>query len=394
MYIRYDNQHLIFEGFENGRWQPIVGGVSKEYSNNLDALNKIDRYRVEVSLVCNLKCRYCVVHMNHVAQQNTMMSLNTAKKIVERFNKEVGTQGSIFIMGGEPLTNFEVVKYIIENVKSQSIIFTNALTLNDERIEFFYNNNTYILTSLDGYNLEQNEKRFWPNVEENFNIVVNNIRNAIHRGCKVGVSCLLHKGNVSDAEMIAHYFFNSLNAKSMSFAYPHLTLDDSEENNFDFEEYTNQMKKLYLFSKENGIYIDQIGKIISAIVYGSPTILGCKSGSSQRTFYPDGKETICTKIDTLHGFDMNTYIQNLPFFDAQCRECVGYGLCSGECPWDYHVSQQKGNKHDRICMYKKELIGFILEDIQNELKKASNCMDAKMIFNKLFIPMTNNYSES
>lgn len=390
--VKYNPEQLRFEGYANGRWESITKGISADAEDHNPLVRPVDRYRLEVSLTCNLRCRYCVVHMNNVSQQNTVMSLETANEIISRFNSEVGSTGSIFLMGGEPLVNTSVVKYIVENAAGSSIIFTNALALTDELIDFFYTHGTYILTSLDGYTIEQNEKRFWPNVEKNYARVTENIKKAIQRGCKVGVSCLLHKDNVNDALAIASFFVDDLKARAMSFSYPHLTVDDSEENEFDFSVYAEQMKKLYLFSKEHQVYIDQIGKIISSIQYGFPAVLGCKSGTTQRTFYPNGQETICTKIDTVSSVDMGVYCADLPFYSQTCENCVARTLCSGECPWDYTVARLGGKTHERVCAYKKSVISFIVDDICTELSRADTCEEARQLFEYIFAPMTNNYS--
>lgn len=388
MKVRFNNKFNRFEGFENGDWNPITPGTA---GTDATIPLVIDRYRVEVSLACNLQCEYCVVHKNDVRQQNTIMDLSTAQMIVNKFNDEIGKNGSIFLMGGEPLVNYSVVEYIIENVKGESIIFTNALKLNDEVIDFLYRHNTYILTSLDGYSMEQNAKRFQPNIKENFEIVTANIKRAIERGCKVGVSCLLHSGNIYDAEKIATYFVKEFNARAMSFAYPHATVKYTEESEFDFSEYANQMKKLYLFAKQHKVYIDQIGKIISPLYYNYSAIIGCKAGTTQRTFYPDGSETICTKIDTLKNFSMEKYKNNLPFRIECCSECIAKYICCGECPWDYAVADLSGNAHERICSYRKYLISFIIDDICKELSTANNCKEAEKVFENICFPLINNY---
>lgn len=393
MEIQFNVENHRFEGFENNQWLPITDGVTNELATSLNVPTKIDRYRIEVSLTCNLRCKYCVVHMNNVSQQNTVMSMDTAKHIVNQFNQEVGENGSIFLMGGEPLINVDVVKYFVENIRGTSIIFTNAFSLTEELIEFFYNHGTYILTSLDGYSLEQNEKRFWPNVQKNYDKVTENIRKAINYGCKVGVSCLLHKGNITEAVNIARFFTDNLHARSMSFAYPHSTVEHSEESDFDFSMYTEELKQLFLFAKEKRVYIDQIGKILGSLVYNSPSLIGCKSGTTQRTFYPDGSETICTKIDTLNSFDINQYCKDLPYVKKECADCIAKYLCCGECPWDYAVANISGRQHHRICEYRKHLISFIISDICSELSKANSVEEAKNIFKLLYVPMTNNYND-
>lgn len=388
MKVNFNNLMCRFECQEKGIWYPITTNGYVERS--LVIPSRIDRYRIEVSLTCNLRCQYCVVHMNNVSQQNTIMSMETARSIVERYNKEVGDNGSIFIMGGEPLTNIPIVKFIIKKAKGTSILFTNALFLEKDLIDFFYKHNTYILTSLDGYDYFQNRKRFWPHIEKKFDRVTNNIKAAIDRGCKVGVSCLLHKDNINEAIKIADYFYRELHAKAMSFAYPHSTVNHTEESDFNFSDYTEQMKSLYLYSKSNKVYIDQIAKIISCIYYGYPAKVGCKAGTTQRTFYPDGKETICTKIDTLNSFNFEEYISELPYVNDDCAECIAKNICVGECPWDFAVAKLEGRKHERICAFRRELITYIVKDICKELSQAENLEEAKLIFDRTFAPMVKN----
>lgn len=389
MKCRFNAKSLLFEGFLNGDWLPITKGFYGAVS--VDNLRTIDRYRIEVSLVCNLRCAYCVVHMNSVEQQNTLMSTEVATKIVDKFNNEVGDRGSIFLMGGEPLTNEKVIRQIIESANGNIIIFTNALRLTDEVSEYFLNNNVYILTSLDGSTSKQNTKRFFPNVEQNFQTVTGNIKTAISKGCKVGVSCLLHRDNIFDAVNIASYFVNELQAKAMSFAYPHLTLKDSEENDFDIIAYGEQLIKLYEFSKANKVYIDQIGKIISAIVFGNPIIAGCKAGLNQRTFYPDGSETICTKLDTCKSYDIEHYFYSLPYFNALCQDCIAVSVCGGGCAWDACVCSGKNELDFRICKYRVPLVQHIINDIISTLESTSTLQDAQSVFRETFIPLCKNY---
>lgn len=390
MEVRYNRKLFRIEGFVDGQWKAVTIGSD---TTELNLPQKIDRYRIEVSLACNLSCEYCVVHKNDVSQQNKMMNLETAKVIVSKFNEEIGEGGSLFLMGGEPLTNVDVVKYLISESKGSSIIFTNSLALTDELIEFFYTNNVYILTSLDGHDLSHNKKRFYPNVELNFNRVVGNIKKAIDRGCKVGVSCLVHKDNIEDVEKIATYFVEGLGAKSMSFAYPHMTIKHTEESDFDFDKYSEQMIKLFEFAKNRKVYIDQIGKIIAPIYYSSPAVIGCKAGTTQRTFYPNGQETVCTKIDTLNSFDIRQYCDDLPFNNHNCENCLAKYICCGECPWDYAVAQLNGLQHSRICECRKKIITYIIDDMCRELSIANTIDEAKHMFKKIYGPLINNYEE-
>ena len=68
--------------------------------------------------------------------------------------------------GGEPLSNFEIIKYIVEYTNSvnkektiQYSLVSNLSLLTDEMIEFFKKYNVSISTSLDGHELLHNYNR-------------------------------------------------------------------------------------------------------------------------------------------------------------------------------------------------------------------------------------------
>lgn len=348
----------------------------------------IDRYRLEVSLLCDLSCKYCVVHMNKISQQGKRMDLDTAQKIVSKFNEEVGEKGSLLLMGGEPLVNWDVVKYIIEENKGYTLLFTNSYKLDLDKINFLREHDTLILTSLDGYTLKHNEARFYPKVEERYKCVTQNIKNAINKGCKVGICCVAHQENVEELGEIANFFYNELNALSMSFAYPHFTIENSTTNDFSINDYTEQMYKLFDFSKENKVYIDQIGKKISAILNRERVVSACKVGISQRTFYPDGNETQCTKLDTLPNFSLDNFVNNLPFRNEKCQDCVAISLCGGGCPWDAAVYSNDIGVDKRICHYTKNIVNYIISDIEKSVQNVNSLDEAVDIIKSRYLPLT------
>src|SRR5512147_1017534 len=107
----------LFYDFENNLFSrneaDMHHGVKKE---NVSISRKIKKYRLEVTYGCNASCGYCLVYGNNLKQLNAAMDMNIAKKIVADYNNEPYAE-SIMLIGGEPLTNWPVVKYIIENAK-------------------------------------------------------------------------------------------------------------------------------------------------------------------------------------------------------------------------------------------------------------------------------------
>lgn len=347
----------------------------------------IDRYRIEVSLACDLKCKYCVVHMNRVFQRGKIMSEKTAREIMSRFNKEVGKNGSLMLIGGEPLLNWSVVKLMIELCAGKTMIFTNAFSINQEKIDFLKKHQTLILTSLDGYSIKHNGSRFYPEVKKKFKIVKDNIKAMISAGCNVGIGCVAHNGNVGDLTRIADFFVDDLGARSMSFSYPHFTVEETDTNNFNMDEYTKQMKKMLAYSKKKKVYIDQIGKIVRNILLSEPVLSSCKAGISQRTFYPDGSETVCTKLDTIPNYDFANFLKSLPVNNKECADCLAFKICGGGCPWDAAVKPDKKGIDGRICKYNKAMTSLIIKDIAKELSCVNTQDEAVSRLREVYTPV-------
>ena len=109
-----------------------------------------------VSKNCNFNCIYC--QAGNLNQNNSYnMSKETAKSAVDIAMESPSTYLTFEFQGGEPLMNFETIKYIIEYSKSISNgkiieynLVSNLTLLTDEMIEFFIENEVSICTSIDG----------------------------------------------------------------------------------------------------------------------------------------------------------------------------------------------------------------------------------------------------
>jgi len=373
---------LDLEVEDGRRWNL---NLKKKFSP-VSIFKPIDRYRLEVSLICDLKCRYCVVHMNRINRDQKLMSREVAEEILKRFNNEVGKRGSLMMIGGEPLLNWRVVKYIIENCKGETMLFTNAYKLDEEKINFLSRYRNMVLTSLDGYKLKHNEDRFYPDVKNRFRQVCKNIKQAAKK-CRVGISCVVHQKNVKDLVSIADFFVKELDVKSLSFAYPHFTVEKTDTNDFPMEKYTAGICKLLKFAKKENVYIDQIGKIIRAILNREANFSACKVGISQRTFYPDGTETLCTKLDTLSNYSINNFLKILPVCNYKCQSCIAVNLCGGGCPWDAAIFPNEIGVDRRICFHYQTLVSFLIKDIEAELQTVKSENEALSIIKKKYLPL-------
>jgi len=90
---------------------------------------------------------------------STDMTLKTAKLVTDFIFKTGSPELSIEFQGGEPLANFDVIKFIIEyaeelnrqeNRNLQFLLVSNLSLLDDEKMKFLIDHDVLICTSIDG----------------------------------------------------------------------------------------------------------------------------------------------------------------------------------------------------------------------------------------------------
>ena len=95
---------------------------------------------------CNLACRYCQAQDSDQTCKG-FMTKETAKKAVDIALQSPTNYLTFEFQGGEPLLNYETIKYIVlyskevcNDKKIEYSIVSNTLLLNDEMIRFFQEN--------------------------------------------------------------------------------------------------------------------------------------------------------------------------------------------------------------------------------------------------------------
>lgn len=99
---------------------------------------------------CNLNCRFCI---KKEIIRNRYMSLKTAFDVVKWIAKRTENP-TIFLWGGEPLMNFEVVRRIVEEYPQLHYhINSNGLLLDEEKYKWFFDrrDNVDLIISIGGY---------------------------------------------------------------------------------------------------------------------------------------------------------------------------------------------------------------------------------------------------
>jgi len=121
--------------------------------------NFTELHMVVPTLRCNSSCVYCQVARKNMNDHTADMTKKTAKNVVKTIFMSPSPCIKIEFQGGDPSTNFELVKYIIEqaewtNLKKRRclefVICTNITLLDEEKVKYLKQHKCFISTSLDG----------------------------------------------------------------------------------------------------------------------------------------------------------------------------------------------------------------------------------------------------
>ncbi len=146
--------------------------IIKKYSNKSYFLGTgTSLHIVVLTLNCNQKCIYCQSGSEDNNTSALNMTTDIAKLVVDQIFKSPNPDITIEFQGGEPLLNFETLKFIVQYAKKlnkkfkKNLLFTvvSNLTLMDEnKFNYFLNNRIALCTSIDGHELLHKINRVSP----------------------------------------------------------------------------------------------------------------------------------------------------------------------------------------------------------------------------------------
>ena len=142
--------------------------VNKFVSKNHFLFKSPDLHIIVLTLRCNHRCVYCHASAQDMSQKDVDMDKETADKVLENIFSTPGPTITIEFQGGEPLANWPILKYIVEEAykKNKKIgknleikLVTNLDLMTEERYDFLINNDVAICTSIDGPRKLHNKNR-------------------------------------------------------------------------------------------------------------------------------------------------------------------------------------------------------------------------------------------
>lgn len=175
------------------------------YFNNVDSLSNVIRsyqknklylsmntslFIIVITNRCNLNCIYCQAGRINSLDKKYDMDYITAKKTIDLILQFPSKSITIEFQGGEPLLNFGIIKFIVDNIKKMNVdkkvnfsIVSNLIEIDQEKVNFILENNISLCTSCDGDSEIQNYNRpfiggsCFDILEENLQLIKNALQN-------------------------------------------------------------------------------------------------------------------------------------------------------------------------------------------------------------------------
>lgn len=357
---------------------------------------------------CNMCCVYCQAQDSEQLIKG-IMNKETALKAVEVALQSPNRYLTFEFQGGEPLTNFEVIKEIVEytelrkNDKEISYtIVTNTLLLTEEMMDFFKKYRFAVSTSLDGGEKLHNANR--PRIlgGGTYRDVVENIKKMQEKGIGVGAIQTTTRDSLVCADDIVETYRNC--DLHYLFLRPLTPLGYAKEH---WEEIGYTSDEFLLFYKK------ALDKIIQYNVEGYKIKEGhasiflrkiicqesdnymelrspCGAGVGQMAYYYDGKVYTCDEGRMLFEMGLSDFclgdvsmtydemmesdvckvtcqssvLEGLP----QCCDCVYHPYC-GVCPvvnyaMENNIYSREANGYK--CRIYKGIIDILFGYIHND----------------------------
>lgn len=354
---------------------------------------------------CNFACDYCFIERYMDPQKTNVMTKTIAKKAIDFYVRQIKSSPDLFddekevlFYGGEPLANFEVLKYaaeLINDYKNKGILpqklrmgmVTNGTFINDEIAKELNRLNVSFSISLDGATETANSCRKYHNGKPGFDDIMKGLEIAKKNDCNVGLSMTLSEKALDESSKIFELIEN-YDIKSIGF---NILLTDSvysvpEEYFVNVSRFIVDAFKIF---REKGVYEDRAMRKVKAFTEHNIHYQDCAAeGGNQLVVAPNGdvglcqgylstRETFVSNIDDL-DFDISTHPlflewnKRTPLNMPQCLDCIALGTCGGGCAMN---AKANGNSiwdlDERFCVHSKATIEFLIWDLFDIVQKRT-----------------------
>lgn len=353
--------------------------------------NSLVKLRIEISHLCNGRCKYCLVFGNNVEKIEVLD--------IKEYWKELSSKEwfknikRIFIIGGEPLIYFDEISFIIDNFDGRISFSTNGTLLTEEMVKKFTKANVAIYISLDGPTFEDNINRVYVDGRYMYPDIIKGINLLKKYNVEFGIFMVASKSTIHKAKDMILKLDEKYSPSRIGYSLPHWTADYTEDL---AEEFRDVMIQLYQNRKNIKADIPQLSWRLNPLCEGKVKKFSCGLHTTQTTILPDKSVVRCSKIDNENGdlkgcitnemLDKNSPIELSKNDSSCCSKCIALACCGGGCPFD-GMKRFNCITDKRECVITPPLIDMAIKDVINAFKKEkiqlSNGLIEPEIINKL-----------
>lgn len=345
---------------------------------------------------CNLKCKYCFIGQlkDDPIYMSEKTAYNAISKFVSHLKKIHAKKGSIIFYGGEPLINFDIIKYSTNLIKSLNFpidisIVSNSILLDKEKALFIKENNIALGISIDGPKSINDENRIFKFSNDSvYDNVIQKLRMLKENDVKFGLSITLSENSINNKTMFINWIKNN-DFKDIN--YNPLHFSNANDN---WKEYYKKVGN-FIFDCNTALYPlgvreDRIARKYKSFYEKDFKYSDCGAkGGNQITIRPNGDVTIChgywniknneigniNEIEFYDIFQSNFYKEwhkNLTINNIKCLNCNALFVCGGGCSMQSEDLFGTINEIDKpFCKYTKSILKSILLDLYENTKKTS-----------------------
>ena len=337
---------------------------------------------------CNFNCKYCFVESRIDINDNTLMSKETAEKSIQLLRRNIKKDNTVTLIfyGGEPLLNFDTLKYIVNrthelqmNVKYN--VVTNGSILNQEILDLIIENQIEVGISLDGDEITNDTMRIDNNNNGTYHRVMHNLSELVKNNIIPGISCTISSHNIDKIDAIIP-ILEKFNIKGFGYNLP------SDNNNIYISKSEKKAIVKNLLSAEDTIFKKRIfedriiNRRVKSFVEKRIWLKDCAGYGQQIVITPKGSVGIChglwpdqinNKINSYYDINVDfegkitelptwqEWFSRTPFNMPHCWNCEAIGLCGGGCAKNAYL--RTGSIWDideDICILMKEVVPWIV----------------------------------
>ena len=348
---------------------------------------------------CNFNCKYCFENLGKYSK-NQNMDIETAKSAIDSWTEEVKTTGgtkTIFIYGGEPLTNQKTLTFSVEYIDylkrkdklSKPIninVITNGSLITDNLAKWAKPHDVAFGVSLDGFEHNQNLMRKDKNEKGTFTEVIGGIKTLRDNGLEYSILCTVGPHNIGELEKICQFFIDNLGAKNINFTLPLNQIGKGYpfEQTVPLDLLVEKIVSASKIIRNKGAYEGTYFKHIMPFVEEKLFRGECDGAGSQVVVTPEGKVGPCLAfmgddrfLEYQRQGKFNFNIKERPLFQRfangialampECNDCPALGICGGGCMYNRYLKNGKlESKDEYFCEFTKKLLSNFISELSEE----------------------------